>query len=243
MLWLDAFMALSVGILGSVHCIGMCGGIVAALSMGGERTYWRGIASYHFGRIVSYSALGLTAGLIGSLITAKADLLQIQQILSIFAGIFMIIFALQIGGVIPERFAALSFIRIPASLLQKTARGNASLLWGLTGLANGLLPCGMVYAALSLALKQADPLTGTLMMTAFGIGTVPAMTVLAVTIRRLDPFLKARFLKLAAATLVLFGLFTIGRGYMQGGEHSHDMPVHSHTMEHAPSHSTGDMQH
>lgn len=236
-------MALSVGILGSIHCIGMCGGIVAALSMGGERTYWRGIAAYHTGRIISYSALGLAAGLIGSLITAKTELLQIQQILSIFAGIFMIIFALQIGGVIPERFTTVSFIRIPASLLQKTARGNAPLLWGLTGLANGFLPCGMVYAALALALKQASPLTGTLMMSAFGIGTVPAMTVLAVTIRRLDPFLKARALKLAAATLVLFGLFTIGRGYMQTRDHSHNMPAHNHNMDHAPSHSTGDMQH
>ena len=243
MLWLDIFMALSVGIVGSIHCIGMCGGIVAALSMGGERSYWKGIASYHFGRIASYSALGLAAGMIGSLITAKTGLIQIQQMLSVFAGIFMIIFALQIGGLIPERFAALSFIRIPASLLQKTAGGNAPLFWGLTGLANGLLPCGMVYAALSLALKQADPLKGTIMMTAFGIGTVPAMTVLALTIRRLDPFLKARFLKLAAATLVLFGIFTISRGYMQEGGHDHDMPSHNHSMEHAPSHSGGDMQH
>lgn len=232
MLWLDIFMALSVGMLGSIHCIGMCGGIVAALSMGRERTYWRGIASYHLGRVISYSALGLAAGLIGSLITAKTELLHIQQMLSIFAGIFMIIFALQIGGVIPERFLSLSFIRIPASLLRKTAKGNTPLLWGLTGLANGLLPCGMVYAALSLALKQADPLTGTIMMTAFGIGTIPAMTMLAITIRRLDPFLKVRFLKLAAATLVLFGLFTIGRGYMQ-------TDVHNHTMDHADS----DMQH
>ena len=239
MLWLDIFMAFSVGILGSIHCIGMCGGIVAALSMGGDKTYWRGIASYHLGRIISYSTLGLVAGLIGSLITAKTELLHIQQMLSVLAGMFMIIFALQIGGVIPERFAAISFIRIPASLLQKTARGNAPLFWGLTGLTNGLLPCGMVYAALSLSLKQADPVAGTIMMTAFGIGTVPAMTVLAITIRRLDPFLKARFLKLAALTLVLFGLFTIGRGYMQTGGHNHDMPDHHHTMDHPD----GDMQH
>lgn len=239
MLSLDIFMALSVGVLGSIHCIGMCGGIVAALSMGGEQTYWRGIASYHLGRIVSYSALGLAAGMIGSLITTKTELLYIQQLLSVFAGVFMIIFALQIGGIIPDRFASLSFIRIPVSLLQKTARKNTPLLWGMTGLANGLLPCGMVYAALALALKQATPLSGTLMMTAFGIGTVPAMTVLAITIRRLDPFLKARFLKLAAAILLLFGLFTIGRGYMQGGEHSHDMPVHNHTMDH----NSGDMRH
>ncbi|MDT8316971.1 MAG: sulfite exporter TauE/SafE family protein [bacterium] len=242
MLWFDIFMAFSVGMLGSIHCIGMCGGIVAALSMGGDKAYWLGIASYHTGRILSYSALGLAAGLIGSLITARTELLQIQLILSVFAGIFMIIFALQIGGVIPERFAAVSFIRIPASLLQKTARGKVPLLWGLTGLANGLLPCGMVYAALALALKQADPLKGTLMMTAFGMGTVPAMTVLALTIRRLDPFLKARFLKLAVATLVLFGLFTIGRGYMQGGGHSHNMPGHNHTMDHTPDHTTDGMQ-
>ena len=239
MFWIDIFMALSVGMLGSIHCIGMCGGIVAALSMGGERTYWRGIASYHMGRVISYSVLGLAAGLIGSLITAKTELLHIQQMLSVLAGMFMIIFALQIGGIIPERFAAISFIRIPASLLQKTARGNAPLLWGLTGLANGLLPCGMVYAALSLALKQADPLTGTIMMASFGVGTIPAMTVLAIAIRRLDPLLKARFLKLAALTLVLFGIFTIGRGYMQADGQSHDMLQHNHTM----GHTTGDMQH
>ncbi len=211
MIWIDLSVAFSVGLLGSIHCIGMCGGIVAALSLGSGQSEWRGLFYYHAGRITVYSLLGLLIGLAGKAFVLKATFLPIQQTLSLVAGLFIILFSLQIGGFIPEKYLNLTAFRIPGSLLKKAAKGRP-FYWGVAGMANGLLPCGMVYAALALALKQAAPLDAALVMTAFGAGTLPAMAGFTAALSRWSPDLRSRFLKLTACLMVLFGLFTLYRG-------------------------------
>lgn len=218
-------MALSVGLLGSIHCVGMCGGIVAAMSMEKKGGLWQAIAIYHAGRILTYSLAGLFLGVIGSLVSENQLIGNARQILSVVAGGFMVVFALQIGGMLPERFMNFSLIRVPASLLKKTSGGSSLYLWGVTGLVNGLLPCGMVYAALSMSLMQADPLKGMLIMTFFGMGTVPAMTGLAMLIRRWAPSSRGVFLKWTAYVLVIFGLMTMARGYFVSTHHGKLMPL------------------
>ena len=217
-------MALSIGLLGSIHCVGMCGGIVAALSMGKKGPLWQAITLYHAGRILTYSLAGLVVGIIGLVVTENQVIDNARQILSIVAGIFMIVFALQIGGMVPERFLNFSLIKIPASLLRKTSEGGSIYLWGVTGLVNGLLPCGMVYAALSLSLMQAEPVKGMLIMTSFGIGTVPAMTGMAMLIRRWAPSSRGVFLRWTALALVIFGFMTMARGYLVSNDHIHHLP-------------------
>lgn len=220
--WIDLGMAFTIGLAGSIHCVGMCGGVVAALSMGRRGAWLPGLISYHAGRIATYSALGLAAGLLGSLVSGGGSLIAVQSGLSIAAGVIMTIFALQIGGWIPERFGPLSRIGIPPGLLGRVAEGDSILVWGLIGLANGLLPCGMVYAALAFALKQTNPLLGIFMMASFGIGTVPTMTGFSIIIKKWDSSLRGRFLKWTAIILILFGLFTIARGLIPPAGHRHE---------------------
>ncbi len=222
---IDLVMAFIIGLTGGIHCIGMCGGIVTALSMSGGGGWLSGMVLYHFGRTTTYSLLGLAAGLLGSLITQRGSFAGIQSGISIAAGVVMIIFALQMGGWITEKFGPLSRISIPSRLLGRAAGGSV-LPWGLVGLANGLLPCGMVYAALALALKQTTPLMGAVVMLSFGVGTIPAMTGFSLIIGRLKGSLRGKFLKVAAALLVIFGLFTMARGFTV---------VHHHLPDHFPT--------
>lgn len=219
-------MAFSVGIIGSIHCVGMCGGIIAALTMGRPAVWIAGITVYHTGRILSYSIIGIVLGYVGHLFTDMSGITLAQQILSVTAGLLMMLFALQVGGFIPEKLFQ-SIFSIPSGLLRRTAEGNSLLFWALAGAANGLLPCGMVYAAGSLALKEGNILSSMLIMTAFGLGTVPAMTGLAVIIRKWDPLTKGRFIKITAFILLLFGLFTISRAFI---------PLHAHNHGEGPSH-------
>ncbi|MDH3975742.1 MAG: sulfite exporter TauE/SafE family protein [Deltaproteobacteria bacterium] len=218
--WLDLSMAFSVGIIGSIHCVGMCGGIVAALTMGRPSVWLAGITLYHAGRIVSYSLIGLLLGFLGHMFTDMSGISLARRFLSITAGILMIFFALQVGGFIPEKLFQ-SIFSIPSGLLRKTAQGKALFFWAIAGAANGLLPCGMVYAAGSLALKEANLIHSMLIMAAFGLGTVPAMTGLAVIIRKWAPLTKGRFIRITAVILLLFGLFTITRGFIPLDAHNH----------------------
>ena len=83
------------GLLGSIHCVGMCGGIVAALSMSQKNGGISGIFTYHFGRLLTYSILGATMGMIGSMTVYGAGLRNVQGDISIIIGGFIIICALQ----------------------------------------------------------------------------------------------------------------------------------------------------
>lgn len=229
--WLDLSMAFSVGIIGSVHCVGMCGGIVAALTMGRPSVWITGITLYHLGRIFSYSLIGFLLGLAGQMFTHTSGISLAQQTLSVIAGFIMIFFALQVGGFIPEKFFQ-SIFSIPSALLRKTAGGNSLIFWTLAGAANGLLPCGMVYAAGSLALKESHIIHSMLIMTAFGLGTVPAMTGLAIVIKKWNPLTRGKFIKAAALLLILFGVFTIGRAFIP--LHTHDHGTDRPHTEHMP---------
>lgn len=208
----DLTAAFLIGLAGSIHCIGMCGGIVGALCMSGKV---KNIYLYHIGRIVTYSLLGLTAGLLGQLLSISG----LQQGLSILAGAVMVIFGLQLGGWMKERWGALSSLRLPVGLLRQAAEGKSSRATFIVGLFNGLLPCGMVYAALAIALKKNSLEEGTAVMTAFGLGTLPAFTIFTSMLQKLSPKAKGKWLKAAALILILFGIFTLFR--KQEKQHNH----------------------
>ncbi|MDX8384482.1 MAG: sulfite exporter TauE/SafE family protein, partial [Ghiorsea sp.] len=90
--------AFLVGFLGSMHCVGMCGGLVTSLSMSRPHIWWSGLFSYQAGRIITYTFLGLLAGMVGMAVTQVAWVANIQQGLAIFAGILMVIFGLNLAG-------------------------------------------------------------------------------------------------------------------------------------------------
>lgn len=222
---IDLTLAITMGLLGSIHCVGMCGGIVAALSMSQKNGGMSGIFTYHFGRLFTYSILGATMGTIGSMTVYNAGLSNVQNYISIITGGLIIIFALQTGGWISAKYSYLSKISIPSKLLKGAAKQGSITSWGLVGLVNGILPCGIVYAALALSIKQADLFNGGILMFAFGLGTIPAMTIFCIIIRRMSPAIKGRFLKVSSIVIILFGFFTIYRGISKPHKHGLEMQI------------------
>jgi len=205
------------GFMGSLHCIGMCGGLISAVSMSRPRIWWSGLLVYQLGRVTSYTLLGLLVGIAGMAISAFGGD-WIQRPLAVVAGLLMIFFAMNLAGWLPDslRRASLWVSRKTglARLAQCVASDARSRGWYLLGLANGLLPCGLVYAALALAMAAEDTLTAMSMMTGFGMGTIPAMMVVPSLLRGMTPALRSRALRVAALLLLLVGVMTILRSIM-----------------------------
>ena len=149
----------SMGLLGSLHCIGMCGGLVSAVAMSRPTIWWPGLFGYQIGRVTTYTLFGLVAGLFG---TALGNIggWPMLRALAVIAGVMMIVFGLNLAGWLPDplrRFTATISQRIGLAKLAHRLAGQASLSgWYMMGLANGLLPCGLVYAALGLSLASGD---------------------------------------------------------------------------------------
>ncbi|MBF0282460.1 MAG: sulfite exporter TauE/SafE family protein, partial [Zetaproteobacteria bacterium] len=166
------------GFLGSLHCVGMCGGLVGALNMQRATTWWPGLWAYQCGRIVVYSSLGMLVALLGVGLKSLPFFAQIQTGVMVFAGLMMIAFALNLGGWMADPFAQLAsklMVRLGfGRLMAAVSKGKGVRPWFAIGLMNGLLPCGLVYAALSATLMAPSLWHAGLWMTFFGLGTVPA---------------------------------------------------------------------
>lgn len=213
-------LMLLMGVAGSLHCIGMCGGLVTAVCMKCPRQQWGGLWMYQLGRLTSYSALGLLVGISGIALQAfAADVAQ--RGLALLAALVMIVFALNLAGWLPDPLQRLSAAagRLTGlfRLAQQVANGRQRRSWYLLGLANGLLPCGLVYAALALALARADALESVLMMAIFGLGTVPAMMAVPSLLRRLTVSMRLTAMRLVAVLILLLAGMMIVRGTMTMG--------------------------
>ena len=171
-----AIAAFTMGIIGSFHCVGMCGPLALALPLSNDSTYSKFIGAllYNSGRIVTYSLFGLASGLLGKSIA----LLGFQQWLSILLGTAIIILLI-IPKIFPGKFrqsntASLFFQKLRHSFGQLFFKKNQSALFAI-GFLNGLLPCGLVYLAIAAATATVDVKTSILFMAAFGAGTLPVM--------------------------------------------------------------------
>ncbi|MDQ2862912.1 MAG: sulfite exporter TauE/SafE family protein [Bacteroidota bacterium] len=167
--------AFLMGMLGSFHCIGMCGPIALSLPLQNDNALQKisGALLYNFGRVVTYSLFGLLFGFIGK----SFALFGFQQWLSVILGVVIILFI-----ILPKR---LSFFKTNNSLLKffgklRSALGklfaqkNFSSLFSI-GLLNGLLPCGLVYMAAAVAVVSGDVINSMMFMAFFGLGTLPMM--------------------------------------------------------------------
>lgn len=169
--------ALIFGLLGSFHCVGMCGPIAFMLPV--DRTNnlkkFGQIFLYHFGRILAYSILGLAFGLVGK----SLNLFGFQQQLSIGIGVLMLLVIF-----IPQKtfnrynfskpvFRIISKIK---SALGKELKKKTPDTFLTIGFLNGFLPCGLVYMAIFGAIASGNAFQGSLYMALFGIGTIPLMT-------------------------------------------------------------------
>ena len=169
------------GLLGSVHCIGMCGPLVLALPMAQKTNLekWGVLFLYHFGKISSYSMLGVLFGLFGS----QLPLFGVQENISIFIGILMLIYVGYVFVLKPkQKLGFLQFNLLYSSITKQLGmlfKLNNKLAFYLIGFLNGLLPCGMVYLALTSAFATQNVFYGGWLMAFFGLGTVPALMMVA----------------------------------------------------------------
>jgi sulfite exporter TauE/SafE len=204
--------AILFGLLGSFHCIGMCGPIAFMLPVDRDKPVKKffQILSYHFGRLLTYSLIGLLFGFLGK----GFYFFGFQQQLSIIVGVSMILVVL-----FPKIFQKLSFskniskviFKIKNSLGQELKKKGNDTFFTI-GFLNGFLPCGLVYMAIFGALATSNAFSGALYMFLFGLGTIPLMTAVVY----LGSFAKGNFRKniqKAIPIMVIFiGILFILRG-------------------------------
>lgn len=224
---MDLLTAFSVGLLGSLHCVGMCGPLALALpiGVGSTGTFLLGRVLYNLGRVVTYAAMGILAGLIGQ----KIVFYGFQQTVSIAAGALMI-GAYAFPALVGRHLARLSFLNAIATRVQQAFANllvrRSVLTMFLIGIVNGLLPCGLVYVALAGSAMTGDPWKGGLFAAVFGLGTFPMMFVVSVLGRRVSPDLRQRIGRLVPVFMIALGALFILRGMNLG------IPMVSPKVEH-----------
>lgn len=200
-----------IGLLGGTHCIGMCGGIVGALSMGaGSRPDLH--LAYNSGRIASYVLAGAIAGALGGASLALSGQLPLRIILYVLANLMLVALGLYLMGftralAFSERCGQMLWRHVqPLTQRFLPARTVAQafplgLLWG-------WLPCGLVYSALVTALTSGSALHGAGVMLAFGLGTLPNLLLAGLLAVRLKTYVTQPAVRITAGLLVLgFGLW------------------------------------
>jgi uncharacterized protein len=203
-----------IGLLGGTHCIGMCGGIVSALTvqMPGSRPQWRLLLAYNAGRIAAYAAAGATLGALGSVGLLLNDVLPVQLVLYVLANLMLVGLGLYLTGStwalsFTEKIGQRLWRHIqPATRRFLPARSVAQALP--LGVLWGFLPCGMVYSVLATALVSGSTLRGASLMLVFGLGTLPNLLLAGALLVRLRELAQGRALRLVSGSLVLgYGVF------------------------------------
>jgi uncharacterized protein len=214
---MDIITPLTIGLIGSFHCIGMCGPIVVALPLKKHNLLSKitGAILYNSGRVFTYSVIGILFGLLGRGI----HLAGFQQWTSILLGIVMIIAVLfpyffrekiAIGSLF-SGFATRLIVRLKRLF---TDRSYSSLL--MIGILNGLLPCGLVYVAVAGAISSGTVLSGALFMMLFGIGTIPLLLVAILAGNLIGYQIRSRILKIVPYFVFMLGVLFILRGMSLG---------------------------
>lgn len=207
------------GMLGSAHCIGMCGVISAMMNIGtkGMRAALGRQLLWSVGRVFTYAFLGMVVGFAGARLTeseflkSQSNVLSLQAGFAILAGILLMI----------QGFTAAGWFRsgvkqggacLTATIFGKFLRGGSRTGVFVAGILTGFLPCGLVYSFLALAAASTSVWKGPLIMAAFGLGTIPVMLATGAGLTMASLKLRQRLMKAAAFCVIITGVLTVGRG-------------------------------
>jgi sulfite exporter TauE/SafE len=205
------------GILGSFHCVGMCGPIAMALPIGRDAG-WQFVAGrllYHGGRILTYTLLGGLAGLF----SRSLELAGFQQMVSVVSGILILALVVlpQFGGDKFSRFIGFEkVLNKVRNLMAKQFQRSTATSMGIIGMLNGILPCGFVYIALAGAVSVPSVGGSMLYMTLFGMGTFPLMFLLSLSGKLVKPNLRRFFNKAVPYAATCMAILFILRGLNLG---------------------------
>ena len=209
------YTALLLGLMGSLHCVGMCGPIALSLPLRGitiTQKIWGSIL-WSLGRIFTYSLMGALFGLIG----AGFKLIGYQQVISITIGTIMII-----SVFLPSFFTKITsggllslFIPIRKGMQRLLQEKNNRALF-LIGIFNGLLPCGLVYMAVAGAIGTADFRSAIAYMALFGLGTLPLLLMISMLGNIISQTIRKRINQVVPFVVVLIGILFILRGLTLG---------------------------
>jgi len=216
-----------IGLLGGVHCVGMCGGIVSALStqtvqMPGSRSVFPVHLAYNLGRISSYVIAGALVGMVGSFGLLLSDMLPVQMILYLAANLMMIALGLYLTGfthslAFTERLGQTLWKHVQPLTRRFLPVRSVAQAYPL-GLLWGWLPCGMVYGVLTAALLAGSAERGAATMLAFGLGTLPNLLLAGMLLQRLRRIVQARYVRLGSGLLVIaFGVWGLINATSLGG--------------------------
>lgn len=214
---MEIFTGFVIGLLGSLHCIGMCGPIALALPTGPGKSlrFYSGRLLYNFGRVITYSLFGLIFGLIGK----NLAVVGLQRWVSIISGILIIIVVLLPQAAKTEFISKLSIGKFTQKIKEafgKLFRKGSLTSMLLIGIVNGLLPCGFVYVGIAGALAVGDVGMGVLYMALFGLGTIPVMFVTSVAGNFISLGVRQKLTKIIPVFAIILALLFILRGMNLG---------------------------
>jgi sulfite exporter TauE/SafE len=214
---MELWTAFITGLVGSLHCIGMCGPIALALPQGfrGNARLILSRTLYNFGRVLTYSLMGALIGLAGLGVAVAGY----QQALSIGLGVILLVTAL-LSVNVESRFISLPLInRLTVRLkiaLGKLLRAGSQRSLFMIGILNGFLPCGFVYLALAGAATTGNVGESAAYMALFGFGTIPLMLATSVAGSFIKAGLRRRIQPFLTAFIVFFAVLLIVRGLNLG---------------------------
>ncbi|PKG43454.1 sulfite exporter TauE/SafE family protein [Psychroflexus sp. MES1-P1E] len=205
--------ALIFGLLGSFHCVGMCGPIAFLLPVDRHNPVKRmlQIMSYHVGRLLTYGTIGLLFGFLGR----RLDLFGFQQYISVAVGVLMVL-AILVPSKLFRRYNGSSFMyrwvgKVKSALGSELKRKSMDSFFTI-GFLNGFLPCGLVYMAVFASIAAGSAFEGGVYMVFFGLGTIPLMTTATYLGNFLNATFKQRILKVIPVFVVIVGVLFILRG-------------------------------
>ncbi|VFN04580.1 MAG: hypothetical protein BECKG1743D_GA0114223_108982 [Candidatus Kentron sp. G] len=208
-------LAFMMGLLGSAHCIGMCGALVSGsfLRLGPRARRPLPYLAYQLARVGIYTLIGIAAASAGQALVSTGIIGTAQGILQLVVGLVIVIIGLEIGGLTPWRLRTpgLSGAAMGRWLHNIAHKGPvAGALLG--GAMNGLIPCPLSFAVAIKAATAPSPLEGALLMFVFGLGTVPAMVAVSIVFGILGGHTRVLLLWAAALLVVVMGIGTAWQG-------------------------------
>ena len=235
---------LAASVLGSLHCVGMCGGLIGFYASGatGQRQRpWQAHGAYHLSRLVAYAALGAGAGQFGAALDLAGRGLGLGHFGALLAGRVMLLWGAlrwpRRSRLVPLRRNGASsrwrriedrFVWLARSARQRPPLARAALL----GLSSALLPCGWLYAFAVLAAGTGSAGRGALLLAAFWAGTVPALLGLGLGVQRLAQRWRAQLPRLSSALLLALGAYTILHRWPVSDAHASGVAPSCHHVAH-----------